>query len=118
MVDGTTGIKTAATIWATIFAVQILHYGEFFLASATQHGLAILLVFWPGCRHMICFFRMAFIAGIVIVAAMELYSNDVGQGMVMNTPGFIIYHIPFYRDLISFHRIFFRDCFGYFPNSR
>ena len=110
--SGTAGVKTAGAIWAVIIAVQILPYGEFFFASAAQYRFAILLIFWPGDGHMTRFFCMAFIAWIVVVAAMKLYGNNVERGMVVNTTGFIIHRISFYRDLISFHRIFFGIVFG------
>jgi len=49
---------------------------------------------------MVCFFLVAGITGIVLMAAFEFYGNNIQRGMIMNATGFIINWFAFYRERV------------------
>jgi hypothetical protein len=64
--------------------------GHFSFADPAKNSLSIPFWFAPDLGIMSCYFFMTFIAGIVLVAAFELYCNDIKGRMIMNAACIII----------------------------
>ena len=58
-----------------------------------------MFIFSPGLQGMTSHFFMAVITGVVIIAALEFYSNYIQGRMIMNTAGLVINGFAFYNDV-------------------
>ena len=97
------GIEGWSAIRTLIIWIHIFINCQFIFTNSTKNSFRIPIVFIPNLRRMISSFFMALIAGIIIVTAFELYSNNVKRWMIMLATGFTInkLSIYFYRIHLS-----------------
>jgi hypothetical protein len=100
----TIGIKSSIAMRAMVVAGQVFSNGHFVIANATKNCFCPELSFTPYSRFMTGDLLVTFIAGIILVAAFEFYSDHIQRRMIMHTAGVLVNKFPFYnRCQIAFH---------------